>query len=160
MVIYNGAVSTHISGTALTEEVDWLKFMKRTKVGSVTFCVTDEVYELYYTMICWKFPYAVLGRDKVPTTRGADDRHSSRKLTVRRREARSVFSLFLKNEKDALKTERVVTVEEFGRTDDVVIQLPTDQTFKEGLDKTLLVHQDTPVVLQQLTLLLKVKLCP
>lgn len=160
MVIYNGAVSTHISGTALTEEVDWLKFMKRTKVGSVTFCVTDEVYELYYTMICWKFPYAVLGRDKVRTTRGADDRHSSRKLTVRRREARSVFSLFLKNEKDALKTERVVTVEEFGRTDDVVIQLPTDQTFKEGLDKTLLVHQDTPVVLQQLTLLLKVKLCP
>lgn len=160
MVIYNGAVSTHISGTALTEEVDWLKFMKRTKVGSVTFCVTDEVYELYYTMICWKFPYAVLGRDKVRTTRGADDRHSSRKFTVRRREARSVFSLFLKNEKDALKTERVVAVEEFGRTDDVVIQLPTDQTFKEGLDKTLLVHQDTPVVLQQLTLLLKVKLCP
>lgn len=160
MVIYNGAVSTHISGTALTEEVDWLKFMKRTKVGSVTFCVTDEVYELYYTMICWKFPYAVLGRDKVRTTRGADDRHSSRKLTVRRREARSVFSLFLKNEKDALKTERVVAVEEFGRMDDVVIQLPTDQTFKEGLDKTLLVHQDTPVVLQQLTLLLKVKLCP
>lgn len=160
MVIYNGAVSTHISGTALTEEVDWLKFMKRTKVGSVTFCVTDEVYELYYTMICWKFPYAVLGRDKVRTTRGADDRHSSRKLTVRRREARSVFSLFLKNEKDALKTERVVAVEEFGRPDDVVIQLPTDQTFKEGLDKTLLVHQDTPVVLQQLTLLLKVKLCP
>lgn len=160
MVIYNGAVSTHISGTALTEEVDWLKFMKRTKVGSVTFCVTDEVYELYYTMICWKFPYAVLGRDKVRTTRGADDRHSSRKFTVRRREARPVFSLFLKNEKDALKTERVVAVEEFGRTDDVVIQLPTDQTFKEGLDKTLLVHQDTPVVLQQLTLLLKVKLCP
>lgn len=160
MVIYNGAVSTHISGTALTEEVDWLKFMKRTKVGSVTFCVTDEVYELYYTMICWKFPYAVLGRDKVRTTRGADDRHSSRKFTVRRREARSVFSLFLKNEKDALKTERVVAVEEFGRMDDVVIQLPTDQTFKEGLDKTLLVHQDTPVVLQQLTLLLKVKLCP
>lgn len=160
MVIYNGAVSTHISGTALTEEVDWLKFMKRTKVGSVTFCVTDEVYELYYTMICWKFPYAVLGRDKVRTTRGADDRHSSRKFTVRRREARPVFSLFLKNEKDALKTERVVAVEEFGRTDDVVIQLPTDQTFKEGLDKTLLVHQDTPVVLQQFTLLLKVKLCP
>lgn len=160
MVIYNGAVSTHISGTALTEEVDWLKFMKRTKVGSVTFCVTDEVYELYYTMICWKFPYAVLGRDKVRTTRGADDRHSSRKFTVRRREARPVFSLFLKNEKDALKTERVVAVEEFGRPDDVVIQLPTDQTFKEGLDKTLLVHQDTPVVLQQLTLLLKVKLCP
>lgn len=160
MVIYNGAVSTHISGTALTEEVDWLKFMKRTKVGSVTFCVTDEVYELYYTMICWKFPYAVLGRDKVRTTRGADDRHSSRKFTVRRREARPVFSLFLKNEKDALKTERVVAVEEFGRTYDVVIQLPTDQTFKEGLDKTLLVHQDTPVVLQQLTLLLKVKLCP
>lgn len=160
MVIYNGAVSTHISGTALTEEVDWLKFMKRTKVGSVTFCVTDEVYELYYTMICWKFPYAVLGRDKVRTTRGADDRHSSRKFTVRRREARPVFSLFLKNEKDALKTERVVAVEEFGRMDDVVIQLPTDQTFKEGLDKTLLVHQDTPVVLQQLTLLLKVKLCP
>lgn len=160
MVIYNGAISTHISGTALTEEVDWLKFMKRTKVGSVTFCVTDEVYELYYTMICWKFPYAVLGRDKVRTTRGADDRHSSRKFTVRRREARPVFSLFLKNEKDALKTERVVAVEEFGRTDDVVIQLPTDQTFKEGLDKTLLVHQDTPVVLQQLTLLLKVKLCP
>lgn len=160
MVIYNGAVSTHISGTALTEEVDWLKFMKRTKVGSVTFCVTDEVYELYYTMICWKFPYAVLGRDKVRTTRGADDRHSSRKFTVRRREARPVFSLFLKNEKDALKTERVVAVEEFGRMDDVVIQLPTDQTFKEGLDKTLLVHQDTPVVLQQFTLLLKVKLCP
>lgn len=159
-MIYNGAVSTHISGTALTEEVDWLKFMKRTKVGSVTFCVTDEVYELYYTMICWKFPYAVLGRDKVRTTRGADDRHSSRKFTVRRREARPVFSLFLKNEKDALKTERVVAVEEFGRMDDVVIQLPTDQTFKEGLDKTLLVHQDTPVVLQQLTLLLKVKLCP
>lgn len=159
-MIYNGAVSTHVSGTALTEEVDWLKFMKRTKVGSVTFCVTDEVYKLYDTMISWKLPYAVLGRDKVCTTRGADDRHSSRKFTVRRREALPEFSLFLKNEKYALKTERVVAVEKFGRTDDVVIQLPTDQTFKEGLDKTLLVHQDTPVVLQQLPLLLKVKLCP
>lgn len=140
MVIYNGAVSTHVSGTTLTEEVDWLKFMKRTEVGSITFGVTDEVSELNDTMICWEFPYTVLGRDKVRTTRGADDRHSSWKFTVRRREARPVFSLFLKNEKDALKTERVVAVEEFGRMDGVVIQLPTDQTFKEGLDKTLLVH--------------------
>lgn len=140
MVIYNGAVSTHVSGTTLTEEVDWLKFMKRTEVGSITFGVTDEVYELNDTMICWEFPYTVLGRDKVRTTRGADDRHSSWKFTVRRREARPVFSLFLKNEKDALKTERVVAVEEFGRMNGVVIQLPTDQTFKEGLDKTLLVH--------------------
>lgn len=140
MVIYNGAVSTHVSGTTLTEEVDWLKFMKRTEVGSITFGVTDEVYKLYDTMICWEFPYTVLGRDKVRTTRGANDRHSSWKFTVRRREARPVFSLFLKNEKDALKTERVVAVEEFGRMDGVVIQLPTDQTFKEGLDKTLLVH--------------------
>lgn len=140
MVIYNGAVSTHVSGTTLTEEVDWLKFMKRTEVGSITFGVTDEVYELYDTMICWEFPYTVLGRDKVRTTRGADDRHSSWKFTVRRREARPVFSLFLKNEKDALKTERVVAVEEFGRMDGVVIQLPTDQTFKEGLYKTPLVH--------------------
>lgn len=139
-MIYNGAVSTHVSGTTLTEEVDWLKFMKRTEVGSITFGVTDEVYELYDAMICWEFPYTVLGRDKVRTTRGADDRHSSWKFTVRRREARPVFSLFLKNEKDALKTERVVAVEELGRMDGVVIQLPTDQTFKEGLDKTLLVH--------------------
>lgn len=103
------------------EEVDWLKFMKWIEVGSIMFGVIDEVYELNDMMICWEFLYIVLGCDKVCMICGVDDCYSSWKFIVCRCEVCFVFSFFLKNEKDVLKIERVVVVEEFGWMDGVVI---------------------------------------
>ena len=147
MVIYYRAVSTDVRAAKLTKEVDWLEPVMGTEVGGIPLGVADEVDELDDAMICRQFPDPVLGGDKISATRGTDDRHSCRQFAVSGSKALPVFSLFLEYEKDTLKTERMVAVEEFGRTNDVVVQLATNQTFKEGLYKALFIDDDVSIVL-------------
>lgn len=147
LVIYYRAVSTDVRAAKLTEEVDWLEPVLGTEVGGIPLGVADEVDELDDAMICRQLPDPVLGGDEVGATRGTDDRHSCRKFAVGGSEALPVFSLFLEYEKYTPKTERMMAVEEFGRTSDVVVQFATNQTFKEGLYEALFIDDDVAIVL-------------